>query len=198
MILLMYVTFSPWKPQCETSSHSLDISSCSGQLLRTPTPAQPPGFVLVLRAVLTPAVFTVTRVTLMHCQNKISYRCLPRAGSDWGLSGSKDEDSITWSQIITLSLHSCLLSWPLGTTGHSPWCSYSPIRYLHILTGSRSAFPSSRLHTPSDRCSYPLIFFVALTALAQSTHHQLLRGEVLQPKPELSALSFSSSPSVLL
>lgn len=35
---------------------------------------------------------------------------------------------------------------------------------------------SSRLY---NRCSYPLIFFVAVAALAHSTHHQLLRGEIL-------------------
>lgn len=50
-----------------------------------------------------------------------------------------------------------------------------------MLTGFPSAFPSSRLrfskHTPCNRCSYPLIFFVALTALGQSTHHQLLMGK---------------------
>lgn len=47
---------------------------------------------------------------------------------------------------------------------------------------------SSRLY---NRCSYPLIFFVAVAALAHSTHHQLLRGEILSPTEELWPLSLS-------
>lgn len=59
---------------------------------------------------------------------------------------------------------------------------------LLSLLSSRHNHPQHALY---NRCSYPLIFFVAVAALAHSTHHQLLRGEILYPTAELWPLSLS-------